>query len=364
MDIPDNHKKKGKRRKKKKKQEEEEVELFSENELMSEDCGEERSMGGEEVDEESEEELRRKLPVNQHPEAEVAVDHAGSSASTFGPWPKFLIVRGDGLRALSLLKASRWLSELVDGVTGVNRQANGSLAVFVASREASDVVLGLSKVCDCPVEVSPHWSFDSRRGVMRSPDLLKETEEDLLSELASMGVVGVKRITRKADGVDLPTPSVILTFRGHCLPESVKVGFLNVRVRPYVANPLLCYRCFRYGHTKARCRGKAICARCGANDHLDDRLCEKPPCCRNCGEAHSAFSHECAVWLRERDVQRVIAVEDVPFSEAVKRVPAPLPTGGLYSQVVAGESRLVRVSSPPQRVERGTWQHRQSSSVL
>lgn len=48
--------------------------------------------------------------------------------------------------------------------------------------------------------------------MIRSLDLVGELEEDLLAELACEGVVGVKRITRKADGVDVPTPSIILTL--------------------------------------------------------------------------------------------------------------------------------------------------------
>jgi hypothetical protein len=95
----------------------------------------------------------------------------------------------------------------------------------------------LHQLCGHTVKVSTHWSFHSHRGMIRSPDLLYEKEEELLLELTSEGVVGVKRITRKADDDDLPTPSVILTFRGNCLPGIVEVGFLRVRVRPFIPIP-------------------------------------------------------------------------------------------------------------------------------
>ena len=318
-----NNQKKKKRRKKKKQEEE----VILSNEPMCED-------DGEQGDEESEEELRRKEPSGH----QMDVVEARSA----GPWPKCLIVAGQGLGGVSLLKSSRWLSEHVDGLTNVTRRAGGSLVVMVSSRQASDAVLALRELCECPIDVSPHWSFNSRRGVVRSLDLVGESEEDLLAELACEGVVGVKRITRKADGVDVPTPSIILTFRGDELPSNVRIGFLSVRVRPYVPNPLICFKCFRYGHTKARCRMKAICAKCGGADHTDDRQCERDARCRSCGGGHTALSHDCPVWLQEREVQRVVACQNVPFSEAVKRVANPPPVGGSFAQAVVGGGGLPR----------------------
>jgi hypothetical protein len=83
----------------------------------------------------SEEELRRKKPLSR------LTDGDGCNGSALGPWPGFLLVTGEGLETVSLLKSSRWLSEHVDGVTNVTRQANDSLAIVVSSREASDAVL-------------------------------------------------------------------------------------------------------------------------------------------------------------------------------------------------------------------------------
>ena len=214
-------KQKKKKRRKKKKQEEEEVILP--NEPMCED-------DGEQGDEESEEELKRKEPSGQ----QIDVVEARSAS---GPWPKCLIVSGRGLGGVSLLKSSRWLSEHVDGLTNVTRRAGGSLVVMVSSREASDAVLALRELCGCPIDVSPHWSFNSRRGVVRSLDLVGESDEDLLAELACEGVVGVKRITRKADGVDVPTPSIILTFRGDELPSNVRIGFFERAGPPVRSQP-------------------------------------------------------------------------------------------------------------------------------
>ncbi|GFS63577.1 putative RNA-directed DNA polymerase from transposon X-element [Trichonephila clavipes] len=47
-------------------------------------------------------------------------------------------------------------------------------------------------------------------------------------------------------------------YTGH----SVKVAYLHCPVRPYIPNPLRCFQCQRFGHSKTTCRGQPTCARC------------------------------------------------------------------------------------------------------
>ena len=64
----------------------------------------------------------------------------------------------------------------------------------------------------------------------------------------------------------VPTNTFILTFRKHTLPQSIKAGYLNIPVDPYVQNPLRCFRCQKYGREQNTCRNKMTCARCGQVD--------------------------------------------------------------------------------------------------
>jgi hypothetical protein len=50
------------------------------------------------------------------------------------------------------------------------------------------------------------------------------------------------------------------------------------------------------------------------------------------------------VWLKEREVQRVVAVDNVPFSEAVKRVPDPPPSGRSFAEIAACRTRPRKVA--------------------
>jgi hypothetical protein len=245
---------------------------------------------------------------------ESACDEPGSA------WPRFLIVEGEGLEAVPHLRGVRSLRELVGGVTKVTRHATGSLLVEVASREAATQLMAVESLCGCGVQVTPHRAR-SVRGVITCREILRDEVTDICEELAAVGVVKVERIHRKVDGVSTPTPTLILTFSGELPKEGyVRVGFLRVRVRPYIRNPLLCYKCFRFGHVQAKCRGIARCGRCGSSDHDNDRECTLAMKCRNCSGEHSAFSRDCPAWLREKAIQKVIVKENVPFFEAARRV--------------------------------------------
>ena len=61
--------------------------------------------------------------------------------------------------------------------------------------------------------------------------------------LSSQGVSAVKMIMIRGNDILVPTNTFILTFRKHTLPQSIKAGYLNIPVDPYVPNPLRCFRC-------------------------------------------------------------------------------------------------------------------------
>ncbi|GFX07142.1 hypothetical protein TNCV_4268941 [Trichonephila clavipes] len=43
---------------------------------------------------------------------------------------------------------------------------------------------------------------------------------------------------------------MILTFNNPNLPATVKAGYLNCKIRPYVPNPLRCFKCQRFDTLK------------------------------------------------------------------------------------------------------------------
>ena len=103
--------------------------------------------------------------------------------------------------------------------------------------------------------------------------------------------------------------------------QSIKIGYLNVKVEVYIPNPLRCFNCQKYGHGKKFCKSAAVCARCGESHPNDANVqCTNPPKCANCSGNHPAYSKDCPRWTIEKQVQQVKATNNISFVEARRKV--------------------------------------------
>ena len=143
--------------------------------------------------------------------------------------------------------------------------------------------------------VSIHPTLNSSRGVIRCRELAGMSETDIRDELSEQGVILVKRIRRKEDGQDKDTNTLFLTFCNANLPKDIRIGYLRVKVDPFIPNPLRCFKCQKYGHGAQRCSSAAVCPKC-ALEH--EGPCTNPPKCVNCKGAHPSSSKDCDVWKK------------------------------------------------------------------
>ncbi|GBN11569.1 hypothetical protein AVEN_246262-1 [Araneus ventricosus] len=74
---------------------------------------------------------------------------------------------------------------------------------------------------------------------------------------------------------------------------------MRLSVRAYIPNPLRCFQCQRFGHSKTSCRGTQTCARCAEVGH-DSSQCTDAEKCVNCKDAHTSFSRNCSAWKLEK----------------------------------------------------------------
>ncbi|GFU21467.1 probable RNA-directed DNA polymerase from transposon X-element [Trichonephila clavipes] len=110
-----------------------------------------------------------------------------------------------------------------------------------------------------------------------------------LEGFSDQGVTQVRRITLKRDSTIVPTKHLILTFNSPKLPNTIKAGYLNCKIRPYIPNPLRCFKCQRFGHSQTSCRGQLTCSRCASVGHSSTD-CTLEPKCVNCTESHPSDS--------------------------------------------------------------------------
>ncbi|GBN04891.1 hypothetical protein AVEN_124499-1 [Araneus ventricosus] len=109
---------------------------------------------------------------------------------------------------------------------------------------------------------------------------------------------------------------------------------MRLSVRPYIPNPLRCFKCQRFGHSKTSCRGTLTCARCAEVGH-DSSQCTAAEKCVNCKEAHTSFSRNCSAWKLEKEIVATKIKKQIPYSEARKLVKSQTAASATsYSSVV------------------------------
>ncbi|XP_067126763.1 uncharacterized protein [Centruroides vittatus] len=239
----------------------------------------------------------------------------------------YLIVHATGEKPLA--KCSPFLiQKLFESTIGhlkkIQKLRSGDLLVETASLQQTTKLLSITTLGDMGISVTPHGSLNSSRGVISEFDLMSEDESDIQIGFSDQGVTSVRRISIRRDGKLIPTKHLILTFNKPTLPSVITAGYLRCPVRPYVPNPLRCFKCQRFGHSQTSCRGKSVWAQCGTEGH-ESTECKTTPCCVNCKDAHPAYSRKCPAWQREKEIQRVKTVNNLPYPEARRMVTSSAP---------------------------------------
>ena len=175
---------------------------------------------------------------------------------------------------------------------------------------------------------------------MFCPDLRGVSVEEIVEEMRGEGVTEARRIRRRDRERDtlIETDTLILTFDRPTLPEEVKVGYLAVRVRPHVPDPIRCFKCQSFGHVSQRCRGEQRCGICSVGGHEAKDCPSDTPRCANCSGAHRVWSRDCPRYRKEREIRAVMTKDKVPYREAQRTVTARAPSR-TYSETVVGGSR-------------------------
>lgn len=159
-----------------------------------------------------------------------------------------------------------------------------------------------------------------------------------------------RRLKTTREGQKCDSLSVMLTFDEERFPDKVYIGYMSYDVRLYVPPPLRCYKCQKYGHVAAVCKGKQRCGRC-AGEHEYGK-CErgaKLKCC-NCGGEHSSAYRGCEVSKKAAEVQRMKTSHGITYAEAARRV-GEQPTD---NNVRTTDRREVRACEGCRRVKEDT----------
>lgn len=241
-------------------------------------------------------------------------------------FPKFLVMQsGDPqkpLRKVSPFAVARELSKILGPRYNVKKLPTGDLLVEVHAKFQSDALLSMKELATHKIHVTAHRTLNTRLGVVSDEDLIDVSEDEILEGFKEeqTNVIAVRRIKIRRKDEEIATKHLVLTFNSTTLPDNVHLGYLNLRVRPYVPNPRRCFRCQRYGHTQQSCRGKPTCALCASTEHGNDACDEEDLKCVNCSGEHPAYSRKCPRFRQEKDLLAIKVKENVSFQEAKRRL--------------------------------------------
>ena len=215
------------------------------------------------------------------------------------------------------------MSKAIKGLTTAPKKLikskSGFYVVEVTTDQAAKVLLETKSMANQPVDVTPHRSHNTSRGVIVSKFLEGASDDDLLDDLKNQGVTRVRRILRNRRH---PTNAIVLTFDTPTPKDKVLLLHLALDVNPYIAPPMRCFKCQKFGHVSSKCKKKdATCSKC-SGEHPEADCQSTTLKCANCKENHSAYDKTCPKYIEIKNVLEISAKRCISIRDAKKELTA------------------------------------------
>ena len=275
------------------------------------------------------------LVKKKKPWSEVA---GGSGSSGKFPSPVIISSTKSNVKLANLLPSEarsfgKALLALVGEPRNCQNMKRGDWLFHPTDQEQQNKLLKVTEIAGHPVSCSQPMSALITSGTIQGVPL-NHTDDELLSEFASQGVIRVVRCTRKdGKGVATANSRVILTFNKLQLPEKVFMSsMISYPVAQFFPAPKQCTKCWRLQHNNkdGSCQAAQACEIC-CRSHSNSEPCST--FCINCkSNDHKATSYSCPAYQEMRDVLRHHITFKVPIDEAKVQI------GAIYTIKKPGQS--------------------------
>jgi hypothetical protein len=222
-----------------------------------------------------------------------------------------------------LAMGKKLFSSKIEGVSEIKRSSkNRIVCTFKSSVSANSFVSSnFGKENKLNVYI-PSYQLE-RTGIVRhiDTDLSEEEIFENLKVSNDVTILSVKRLSKTVKNDDgskhnRPIPLVSIKFKGKQLPEYINIFYNRCPVEPYIANPILCYRCIRFGHTSRNCKSQPRCPNCPNSHPQGDCPGVHSPTCLFCKGPHSSLSKLCPEYDVQKQIKEVMAYRNIPYKEA------------------------------------------------
>jgi hypothetical protein len=169
-------------------------------------------------------------------------------------------------------------------------------------------LLKMTKIGDWTVSCYKPNSEILKSGVIAPIDINENIDDwkDIIITEKNVTVIKVERLLKNTREGRIPSTSVKVTFNCQTLPKYLKISHFSYPIRPYVRNPVQCFRCQRLGHTAGACKAsRSRCLVCAGNHSVRD--CQtnlESVKCANCHGKHKANSRECDLIRQAYEIER------------------------------------------------------------
>lgn len=261
-----------------------------------------------------------------------------------------------------------WIKKVVDNAAGgavnqARKNRDGKIIVNTKNKQQAAKLIKLSQINeDNKVVVTEDGKANQSEGVIFCRDLKYATDEEILDELAEQKVINIRRAKKKNElGLEYETGLYFVTFDSRELPEQLRVGYEMLEVRPFIPEPMRCFRCMKFGHTQKFCKkpeeGGKICGNCSEKEHVNrakGEKCNASPKCTNCGsEDHGNFSRQCPVYIMEKEICSIKTRKKITYGMARKEYMIANPLHKRTYATTVKEPKPVGIKDkPPNRDKR------------
>lgn len=215
-----------------------------------------------------------------------------------------------------------WIKKGVDGITAdtvkIIKQKEGSLLIRTnSSKGTANLLKSTTFGGIMNIKVEEHHSLNDRQGIIYCPDLNNEDLNEILKELENQNIKLVHAMTKSVDNKIVRMGLYVITFNAQVLPEFINVGYLKVKVRPFIPNPMKCKKCLAYGHTQKWCNeSEEFCYKCSKtlpHESCTDKIC------KNCQGEHFSNFKKCPIYVKEAKIMEIKTLQNVSMNEAKRR---------------------------------------------